>query len=190
MGAQVIVCEVNPVRALEALMDGYEVMPLAEAARQGDLFITVTGDIRVIGKEIFRRMKDGAIVANSGHFNVEIDLDALKRLSRRVRPIKPQVHEYLLKDGRRIVVLSQGRLVNLSCAEGHPAQVMDMSFANQALSAEWLVRHKGKLGPDVYRLPEEIDRRIAALKLKSRGIRFDRLTPEQERYLASWEAGT
>ncbi len=190
MGAQVIVCEVNPVRALEAVMDGFEIMPLKEAASRGDLFITVTGDIRVIGKEVFGRMKDGAIVSNSGHFNVEIDLDALKRLSRRVREIKPQVHEYLLKSGRRVLVLAQGRLVNLSCAEGHPAQVMDMSFANQALSAEWLVKRRGKLAPDVYRLPEKIDRQIAALKLKSRGIRFDHLTPEQEEYLTSWEAGT
>ncbi len=190
LGAHVIVSEVNPVRALEAVMDGYEVMPLSRAAAKGDLFITVTGDIRVISRAIFQRMKDGAIVANSGHFNVEIDLDALKRISRRVREIKPQVEEYTLRSGRRILILSQGRLVNLSCAEGHPAQVMDMSFANQALSAEWLVRHRGRLTPEVYRLPEEIDRRIAALKLKSRGVGIDRLTPEQKKYLASWESGT
>ncbi|MBI3323240.1 MAG: adenosylhomocysteinase [Candidatus Omnitrophica bacterium] len=190
MGAQVIVCEVEPVRALEAVMDGYEVMPLSQAAPKGDLFITVTGDIRVISEKIFRRMKDGAIVANSGHFNVEIDLEALKRISRRAREIKPNVEEYVLKSGRRIVILSQGRLVNLSCAEGHPAQVMDMSFANQALSAEWLVKNRRKLDPQVYRLPEEIDREIAALKLRSRGVSIDRLTPEQQKYLASWESGT
>ena len=190
MGAHVIVTEVNPVRALEAVMDGYEVMPLSKAAVKGNLFITVTGDIRVITKETFRRMKDGAIVANSGHFNVEIDLESLKRLSRRARTIKPEVVEYTLKSGKRILVLAQGRLVNLSCAEGHPAAVMDMSFANQALSAEWLAKHRGKLTPQVYRLPDEIDRQIAHLKLKSRGISIDRLTPEQKRYLASWESGT
>jgi len=190
LGAHVIVCEVDPIRALEAVMDGYEVMPLMKAALKGDLFITVTGDIRVIGAPIFERMRDGAIVANSGHFDVEIDLVALKRLSRRVRQIKPHVEEYELRDGRRIILLSQGRLVNLSCAEGHPAHVMDMSFSNQALSAEWLVRHRGQLEPKVYRLPDEIDRKIAALKLASRGIRIDRLTPEQKAYLASWEVGT
>ena len=193
MGAHVIVCEVEPVRALEAVMDGYEVMPLSKAASEGDLFITVTGDIRVIGREAFRRMKDGAIVANSGHFNVEVDLGSLKRLSRGVRQIKPQVVEYTLRNGsrpRRVLVLSQGRLVNLSCAEGHPAAVMDMSFANQALSAEWLVKNRGRLSPQVYRLPEGIDRRIAQLKLASRRIAIDRLTPEQQQYLSSWESGT
>ncbi|MBI3322491.1 MAG: adenosylhomocysteinase [Candidatus Omnitrophica bacterium] len=190
LGAQVIVCEVDAVKALEAVMDGYEVMPLAQAAPQGDLFITVTGDIHVIYDAIFRKMKDGAIVCNSGHFNVELDLEALKRLSKKVREIKPNVEAYSLKNGREILVLSQGRLVNLSCAEGHPAQVMDMSFANQALSAEWLVKNQGTLEPQVHRLPPEIDQQIAALKLKSRGIRFDRLTPEQQKYLASWESGT
>ncbi len=190
LGAHVIICEVDPVRALEAVMDGYQVMPLREAARRGGLFITVTGDIRVISKEIFKRMKDGAIVANSGHFNVEIDLQALRKLSRTVRPIKPQVAEYTLRSGRRILVLSQGRLVNLSCAEGHPAAVMDMSFANQALSAEWLVHSKGKLSRQVHQLPEKIDRQIAILKLKSLGVSTDRLTPEQKRYLTSWESGT
>ena len=190
MGSRVIVTEVDPVKALEAVMDGFEVMPLAEAASQGDLFITVTGDVRVINGLIFRRMKDGAIVCNSGHFNVEIDLEALKRMARAYREIKPNVVEYVTRSGRRIMVLSEGRLVNLSCAEGHPAQVMDMSFANQALSAEWLVQHRGRLEPKVYRLPEEIDGQIAALKLKSRGIAYDRLTPEQKRYLASWEVGT
>ena len=190
MGAHTIVCEVDPVRALEAVMDGYEVMPLAQAAPKGDLFITVTGDIHVISESIFRRMKDGAIVCNSGHVNVEIDLDALKRIAKRVQQIKPNINGYTLKNGRQILVLSEGRLVNLSCAEGHPAQVMDMSFANQALSAEWLVKNKAKLKPQVYRLPEQIDGEIAALKLKSRAIAIDRLTPEQKKYLASWESGT
>ena len=190
MGAQVIVTEVDPVKALEAVMDGFEVMPLAAAALKGDLFITVTGDVRVIGESVFRRMKDGAIVCNSGHFNVELDLEALKKMSRSYRTIKPNVVEYITKAGRRIMVLSEGRLVNLSCAEGHPAQVMDMSFANQALSAEWLVKNQGRLEPKVHRLPEEIDGQIAALKLKSRGIGIDRLTAEQKKYLASWEAGT
>jgi adenosylhomocysteinase len=190
MGAQVIVTEVDPVKALEAVMDGFEVMPLAKAAPQGDLFITVTGDIHVIGGSIFRRMKDGAIVCNSGHFNVEIDLEALKKIAKSSRKIKPNVVEYVQKNGRRIMVLSEGRLVNLSCAEGHPAQVMDMSFANQALSAEWLVKQRGRLEPKVYRLPEAIDGQIASLKLKSLGISYDRLTPEQKKYLASWEVGT
>jgi len=190
MGALVIVTEVDPVKALEAVMDGFEVMPLNAAAPLGDLFITVTGDIHVIGGSTFRRMKDGAIVCNSGHFNVEIDLEALKRMSRSSRELKPNVVEHITKAGRRIMVLSEGRLVNLSCAEGHPAQVMDMSFANQALSAEWLVKHRGRLEPKVYRLPEAIDGQIAGLKLKSRGISYDRLTPEQKKYLSSWEVGT
>ncbi len=190
MGAHVIVCETDPVRALEAVMDGYEVMPLSAAASKGDLFITVTGDIRVIGGSTFARMKDGALVANSGHFNVEIDLETLQKMSRKVRQIKPQVKEYTLKNGRRVLVLSEGRLVNLSCAEGHPAAVMDMSFANQALSAEWLAQSGGRLAPQVHRLPEAIDRQIAALKLKSLEISIDRLTPEQKKYLASWEIGT
>ena len=190
LGAHVIVCEVDPVRALEAVMDGYQVKPLLRAAQEGDLFITVTGDINVITGAAFQRMKKGAIVANSGHFNVEVDLEALKRLSRRVREVKPQVNEYTLKSGRQILVLSEGRLVNLSCAEGHPASVMDMSFANQALAAEWLVKSSGKLSPKVYRLPQEIDRRIAGLKLKSLGVSIDRLTPQQKKYLASWESGT
>ncbi len=190
MGALVIVTEVDPVKALEAVMDGFEVMPLAKAAPQGDLFITVTGDIHVISGSTFRRMKDGAIVCNSGHFNVEIDLEALKRMSRSSRELKPNVVEHITRNGRRIMVLSEGRLVNLSCAEGHPAQVMDMSFANQALSAEWLVKHRSRLEPKVYRLPEAIDGQIAGLKLKSRGISYDRLTAEQKKYLSSWEVGT
>ena len=193
MGSQVIVTEVDPVKALEAVMDGFEVMPLAKAAPQGDLFITVTGDIHVIGASVFRLMKDGAIVCNSGHFNVEIDLKSLKRMSKTVREIKPNVVEYVqngTSGGKRIMVLSEGRLVKLSCAEGHPAQVIDMSFASQALSAEWLVKHRGRLEPKVYRLPEQIDGQIAGLKLKSRGIAYDRLTAEQKKYLASWEVGT
>jgi adenosylhomocysteinase len=190
MGAHVIVTEVDQVRALEAIMDGYQVMTLAKAAPLGDLFITVTGDIHVIHKAIFQKMKNGAVVCNSGHFNVEIDLDSLKKISKSVREVKPQINEYALRNGKKILVLSEGRLVNLSCAEGHPAQVMDMSFANQALSAEWLVKNKKKLKPQVYRLPEQIDQEIARLKLSSRGIVTDRLTREQKIYLASWESGT
>jgi len=189
-GANVIVCEVNPVRALEAVMDGYRVMPILKAAPLGDLFVTVTGDINVIARAAFARMKDGAIVANSGHFNVELDLDALRRMAKSVKPLRPDVEEYQLAGGRRIVVLAQGRLVNLSCAEGHPAAVMDMSFANQALAAEWLWGRRGKLGRKVYTLPEHLDTQIARLKLKSLGVATDRLTAEQRRYLASWEAGT
>ena len=195
LGAHVVICEVNPIRALEAVMDGYEVMPILTAAAKGNLFITVTGDINVITEAAFQRMKDGAIVANSGHFNVEVDLASLKKMSRKVRQVKPQVAEYTLNsskrtDGKRILVLSEGRLVNLACAEGHPAAVMDMSFANQALSAEWIVKSKGKLSAQVYKLPEEIDRQIATLKLKSLGVAIDRLTPQQEKYLTSWESGT
>ncbi len=190
LGAHVIVCEVNPVRALEAVMDGFEVTKLATAAGRGDLFITVTGNTTVISGAIFRRMKCGAIVANSGHFNVEIDLKALKKMSRRVRTLKPEVEEYTLRNGKAILILSGGRLVNLSSAEGHPAEVMDMSFANQALAAEFLVKNKGRLAPQVHRLPEAIDSRIAELKLKSRKVAIDRLTPEQKKYLSSWEAGT
>ncbi len=189
-GANVIVCEVNTVRALEAVMDGFRVMPLAQAARLGDIFVTVTGDLHVIGRAAFGRMKDGAIVANSGHFNVELDLEGLRKMSKRVRPLRPNVEEYQLKSGRRIIVLAQGRLVNLSCAEGHPAAVMDMSFANQALAAEWLWARRGTLDRKVYQLPEALDTQIARLKLKSLGVAIDHLTPEQSHYLASWEAGT
>ena len=171
-------------------MDGYRVMPLAQAARLGDVFVTVTGDMHVISRSAFAKMKDGAIVANSGHFNVELDLDALKRMSKAVRPLRDNVQEYHLKTGRRIIVLAEGRLVNLSCAEGHPAAVMDMSFANQALAAEWLWTRRGRLERKVYKLPETLDTQIARLKLKSLGVGFDRLTAEQRHYLASWEAGT
>ena len=189
-GASVIICEVNPVRALEAVMDGYRVMPITQAARLGDVFVTVTGDTHVIGQAAFARMKDGAIVANSGHFNVELDLEALRRMATRVRMLRPNVEEYQLKRGRRIIVLAQGRLVNLSCAEGHPAAVMDMSFANQALACEWLWKQRGRLERKVYRLPEALDLQIARLKLRALGVTIDRLTPEQRRYLSSWESGT
>lgn len=191
MGAHVIVTEVDPLRALEAAMDGFRVLPMAEAAREGDLFITATGNIHVLDQPHFMAMKDGAIMANAGHFNVEINLPALRALSggepRRVREF---VDEYTLPDGRRLYVLAEGRLVNLAAAEGHPSAVMDMSFANQALSVEYLVRHGPSLDRQVYPVPEDIDRTVARLKLETMGIRIDTLTPEQERYLASWEEGT
>ncbi len=190
MGANVIVCEVEPLRALEAVMDGFRVMPIKEAARQGDIFVTVTGDINVIDEPAIRRMKDGAVLANSGHFDVEINKRALRKLSRRVRRIRPFVDEYQLKDGRRIYLLGEGRLINLASAEGHPSVVMDMSFANQALAVRYLVREGKNLGKKVYDVPREIDREIARLKLKSMGIKIDRLTPEQKKYLSSWELGT
>ena len=190
MGAHVIVTEVDPLRALEAVMDGYTVMPMAQAARIGDIFCTVTGDIHVIRQEHYRVMKDGAIVCNSGHFNVELDIEALEELSVKKRRIREFVDEYTLEDGRRINLLGEGRLINLAAAEGHPASVMDMSFANQALSAEYMVREGDRLEKRVYSVPEEIDREIAELKLKSMGIEIDSLTEEQEEYLASWEMGT
>jgi adenosylhomocysteinase len=189
MGAQVVVTEVDPIKALEARMDGYLVMPMAEAVRLGDVFVTVTGDINVIRKEHMLRMKDGAIIANSGHFDVEIDKPALRRMTRRKRFILNSCEEYFLKNGRRIYLLAEGRLVNLAAAEGHPAMVMDMSFANQALAVEYLFNNPG-LKPCVYALPEKLDRRIAELKLRSMGIRIDRLTAEQKQYLSSWELGT
>jgi adenosylhomocysteinase len=190
MGARVIVTEVDPLKALEAVMDGYLVMPMDEAAKLGDFFVTVTGNKSVIRREHFLKMKDGAIVANSGHFDVEIDIQALRELTKSVRTIRPEVEEYTLQDGRRIYLLAQGRLVNLACAEGHPSAVMDMSFANQALSVEYLIKNKGKLERKVYPVPPEIDRMVARLKLSSMGIKIDELTPEQERYLSSWEEGT
>ncbi|MBI2836292.1 MAG: adenosylhomocysteinase [Chloroflexi bacterium] len=190
LGAQVIVTEVQPVRALEAAMDGLMVMPVAQAARIGDIFITVTGDKNVIDKEHFEAMKDGAILANSGHFNVEINIPALESLARGKRRIRPFVDEYELKDGRRIFLLGEGRLINLAAAEGHPASVMDMSFANQALSLEYILKNKGKLQSKVYSVPEEIDKEIGRLKLASMGIEIDTLTSEQKRYLASWQEGT
>jgi adenosylhomocysteinase len=190
LGARVIVTEVEPVRALEAVMDGYQVMPIVEAARIGDVFITVTGDINVIDKAALQAMKDGAILANSGHFNVEINIPALASLAKTKRQIKPLVDEYTLKDGRRLYLLAEGRVVNLAAAEGHPASVMDMSFANQALCLEYLVKKRGSLKARVYPVPEAIDEQVARLKLESMGINIDSLTPEQKQYLASWEQGT
>ncbi len=190
MGARVIVTEVDPVRALEAVMDGYEVMPMKEAATIGDFFVTVTGNTTVIRKEHFQRMKDGAIVANSGHFNVEIDIPGLQELSVSQRVVRENVEEYKLKDGRRIFLLAEGRLVNLSAAEGHPSSVMDMSFANQALCAEYLWKMGKNLERTVYQVPEEIDREVARIKLESMGIRIDSLTAAQKKYLNSWEMGT
>lgn len=190
MGAQVIVVEVDPLRALEATMDGFGVMPIKDAARVGDVFVTVTGDINVIRLEHFTSMKDGAVVSNSGHFNVEIDIPALAKLSKAKKQIREFVDEYTLKDGRKIYLLGEGRLINLAAAEGHPASVMDMSFANQALGAEYMSTHYRQLKNDVYKVPEAIDKAIADLKLKSMGIHIDTLTREQKRYLASWESGT
>jgi len=190
MGAEVIVTEVDPIKALEARMDGFRVMPMVEAAKVGDIFCTVTGNINVIREEHFKVMKDGAIVSNSGHFNVEIDIPALERMAVRKRKVREFVEEYTLQDGRRIYLLAEGRLVNLSAAEGHPASVMDMSFANQALSAEYIVKEGKSLKPDVYVVPGHIDRKVAELKLKAMGIAIDELTPEQVEYLNSWEMGT
>jgi len=190
MGANVIVTEVDPLKALEAVMDGYRVMPLLEAAPLGDFFVTVTGSLHVIRREHFERMKDGAVVANSGHFNVEIDIEALEKMSKEKVRIRPFVDQYTLRDGRRINLLGEGRLVNLACAEGHPSSVMDMSFANQALACEYLVKKGRELERKVYPVPPEIDREIARLKLKSMGVEIDSLTPEQEKYLKSWEMGT
>jgi adenosylhomocysteinase len=190
LGADVIVTEISPVRALEAVMDGFRVMPMEEAAALGDVFVTVTGNKSVLAAQDFEKMKSGAVLSNAGHFNVEIDIPALERLAGSHRPARPFVEEYLLRDGRRIYLLGEGRLINLAAAEGHPASVMDMSFANQALSVEHLLRNAGRLERKVYPVPEEIDREIARLKLESMGVRVDRLTPEQERYLASWSEGT
>ena len=190
MGANVIVTEVEPLPALEAVMDGFTVMPIRKAARIGDFFCTLTGDINVIRKEHFAIMKDGAIVANSGHFNVELDLDGLKKIAKSSRMIRPFVEEYTLKDGRRVNILGEGRLINLAAAEGHPSSVMDMSFANQALSIEYMVKLKTPLEKDVYPVPEKIDKMIAKEKLSAMGISIDRLTAEQKKYLASWEMGT
>lgn len=190
MGASVIVTEVNPLAALEAVMDGFRVMPMAEAVKIGDIFVTVTGDINVIDKHHFESMKDGAIVANSGHFNVEINIPALEEMAEGKRLVRPFVEQYDLPDGRSIHILGEGRLINLAAAEGHPASVMDMSFANQALSAEFMVKNADKLENRVYSVPEDIDREIARLKLENMGVLIDTLTPEQEKYLNSWEAGT
>jgi adenosylhomocysteinase len=190
MGANVIICEVDPLKALEAVMDGYTVMPALEAAAIGDVFVTVTGDTSIIRKEHFERMKDGAIVANSGHFNVEIDIPALESLAQGKHPIRENVMQYVLGDGRRINLLGEGRLINLAAAEGHPAMVMDMSFADQLLSVEYIVKGKAKLEKRVYSVPREIDSAVASLKLASMNVKIDELTEKQKRYLASWEEGT
>ena len=190
MGANVIVTEVDPLAALEAVMDGFRVMPMNEAAPIGDIFVTVTGDLNVIDRHHFELMKDGAIVANSGHFNVEINIPALEEMAKEKRLVRPFVEQFILEDGRRIHLLGEGRLINLASAEGHPASVMDMSFANQALSAEYMVKNAEKLQKKVYSVPEEIDREIARIKLESMGVKIDTLTPEQVAYLNSWEAGT
>jgi len=190
LGSQVVITEVEPIRALEAIMDGYQVMPLLEAASVGDIFITVTGDKSVIDKVHLQVMKDGAILANSGHFNVEINISALESLARSKRRIRPLVDEYTLNDGRHLYLLAEGRLVNLAAAEGHPASVMDMSFANQALCLEYMVKNRGSLEIKVHPVPEEIDKQVAQLKLQSMGINIDSLTPEQKEYLTSWEQGT
>jgi adenosylhomocysteinase len=190
MGARVVVTEVDPLRALEAVMDGYQVLSMAEAAPIGDFFCTLTGDIHAIRREHFQAMKDGAIVCNSGHFNVEVDLETLASLAVSRRTIRDFVEEFRMEDGRRIYVLGEGRLINLAAAEGHPSSVMDMSFANQALCAEYMVKNAARLEMRVYRVPEAIDREIARLKLESMNIAIDRLTPEQEKYLHSWEMGT
>jgi adenosylhomocysteinase len=190
MGAQVIVTEIDPLKALEAVMDGFRVMPMAEAAKIGDIFITLTGDINVIDKAHFALMKDGAILANSGHFNVEINIPALSEMSKTRRTVRPYVEEFTLSSDRHIYLLGEGRLINLAAAEGHPASVMDMSFANQSLSLEYLAKNQGKIRAQVYPVPDEIDKEIARLKLKSMGINIDTLSKEQVKYLASWEQGT
>jgi adenosylhomocysteinase len=190
MGANVIVTEVDPIRALEAVMDGYRVLPMAEAAKLGDFFVTLTGNTDVIREEHFALMKDGAILANSGHFNVELELDALEKISAKKCTVREGIEEYTLPSGARINVLAEGRLINLAAAEGHPSSVMDMSFANQALAAEHLVKHRNSLEKGVFPVPEAIDRRIAELKLHALGITVDALTGKQQEYLASWESGT
>ena len=190
LGSSVIVTEVDPLKALEAVMDGYRVMPMAEAAKIGDIFCTVTGDLNVVDGRHFEVMKDGAIVANSGHFNVEINIPALEKMSSAKRLVRPFVEEYQLKDGRLIFILGEGRLINLAAAEGHPASVMDMSFANQALSAEYMLKNHASLEKRVYSVPEDIDKEIARIKLEAMGIQIDTLTFEQANYLNSWEEGT
>ena len=189
MGSHIIVTEVEPIRALEAIMDGYTVMPIKEAAKVGDIFITLSGDIHVLDSAHFSSMKDGAIVANSGHFNVEINIPALEKMAKSKRPLRPYIDEYTLPDGRRIILLGEGRLINLAAAEGHPASVMDMSFANQALCVEYMVRGR-KSEPGVYPVPKDIDREVGRLKLASMGLSIDTLTEEQNKYLESWEEGT
>ncbi len=190
MGANVIVTEIDPMKAIEATMDGFLVMPMAKAASMGDIFVTLTGDVNVLDENHFKVMKDGAIISNSGHFNVEINIEALKKMSRSVKQVKDFVEEFTLKNGKKVCLLGEGRLINLAAAEGHPASVMDMSFANQALAAEYMVNNAKDLENKVYSVPENIDKEIARLKLKSMGVSIDKLTPEQEKYLASWQEGT
>jgi len=190
LGGNVVIAEIDPLKALEAVMDGFRVMPMSAASRIGDFFVTVTGDINVLREEHFIGMKDGAIVCNSGHFNVEIDIPALRKLSKKRRVIREFVEEFTMKDGRRINLLGEGRLINLASAEGHPSSVMDMSFANQALAAEYMVKKGNKLENNVYPVPANIDKEIARLKLNALGIKIDKLTKEQQTYLASWEMGT
>lgn len=185
-----IITEVDPLKALEATMDGYEVMSIKDASRIGDIFVTATGNINVISKECFSVMKDGAIVSNTGHFNVEIDIESLNKMSKSKRIMRDYVEEFTLRNGKRIYLLGEGRLINLAAAEGHPSAVMDMSFANQALCAEFMVKNAKKLEKKVYSVPEKIDKEIARLKLKAMGIKVDTLTPEQKKYLQSWEMGT
>lgn len=190
MGAKVVVTEIDPLKALEAVMDGFQVMPMSEAVKQGEIFVTVTGNTSVIRKEHFLKMKDGAIVSNSGHFDVEIDIESLRKTAKKVRRMRDCVDEFTLPSGKKVYLLAEGRLVNLSAAEGHPAMVMDMSFANQALSAEWVSEYHDSLEKKVYRVPVDIDKEIARIKLASKGVHIDKLTPEQEKYLAAWESGT
>lgn len=190
LGANVVVTEIDELAALEAVMDGFRVMPIADAAKIGDFFCTVTGNISVIRKEHFRNMKDGAIISNSGHFNVELDLDGLKSISKKKRQIREYVEEYTLKNGKKLNVLGDGRLINLAAAEGHPSSVMDMSFANQALCAEYVVKNAKKLEKKVYDVPVAVDQGVAKMKLKAKGVKIDKLTPEQKKYLNSWEFGT
>ena len=185
-----VITEIDPIKAVEAVMDGFRVMPIAAAATIGDIFVTVTGNRHVIDREHFAVMKDGAIVCNSGHFDLELNLVALREMSEAPVQVRPFVEEFRTNGGRRIIVLGEGRLINLTAAEGHPASVMDMSFANQALSVEYLVKNKGKLGPGVHLLPPEVDQEIASLKLRALGISIDTLTAEQLEYLSSWETGT
>jgi adenosylhomocysteinase len=190
MGANVIITEIDPTAALEAVMDGFRVMPIRQAARIGDFFCTVTGNINVIRKEHFKIMKDGAIVANSGHFNVELDLNGLESITKSRKEIRPLVEEHVLENGNRVNILGDGRLINLASAEGHPSSVMDMSFANQALSIEYMVKSKKRFENDVYPVPEKIDNAIAKEKLSSMNVKIDTLTAEQKKYLASWSMGT
>ncbi|MGB9402709.1 MAG: adenosylhomocysteinase, partial [Candidatus Acidiferrales bacterium] len=190
LGADVIITEINPLRALEAVMDGFRVMPMNDASKIGDIFVTVTGNKSVLAAEQFENMKDGAVMCNSGHFNVEIDIPALEKLSSSRKIARPFVEEFVMKDGRKVYLLGDGRLINLTAAEGHPASVMDMSFANQALCVEHLIKHASTLQNQVYSVPEPIDKQIAKLKLESMGVQVDKLTAEQEHYLASWDEGT